>query len=93
MTIQNDSMTAASAAADTATSKLDSIKTGAKHLVEQGQEKAGQARDAIVSAKDKVVSTGSDVIATARRAIVDHPFIAIGAAFGVGYVAMRIFRR
>jgi ElaB/YqjD/DUF883 family membrane-anchored ribosome-binding protein len=77
----------------TASSSIDNLKDRVNHLVEQGQEKAGDIKNAIVDAKDKVVSTGSSFIASARNLIVDHPFAAVGVAFGVGYVAMRIFRR
>ena len=77
----------------TANGSIDNLKEGVKHLVEQGQEKAGDIKNAIVGAKDKVMSTGSSFISGARNLIVDHPFAAVGTAFGVGYVAMRIFRR
>jgi len=77
----------------TTNGSIDNLKEGVKHLVEQGQEKAGEIKHAIVGAKDKVMSTGSSFIASARNLIVDHPFAAVGTAFGVGYVAMRIFRR
>ncbi len=87
-------MSAQNGTAPTATTpSLDHIKDSVKHLVEQGQEKAGEIKQALAGAKDKVMVTGSSVIATSRNFIVDNPFKAIGIAFGVGYVAMRIFRR
>ena len=32
------------------------------------------------------------VLARTRRMIVEHPFAAVGLAFGIAYVAMRIVR-
>jgi ElaB/YqjD/DUF883 family membrane-anchored ribosome-binding protein len=75
------------------TGSLDNIKDSVKHLVEQGQEKAGEIKSALTGAKDKVMTTGASFLATSRNLIVDNPFKAVGLAFGVGYVAMRIFRR
>ena len=89
MSAQNGSTISANAPA---ASSIDNLKDGVKHLVEQGQEKAGEIKDALVGAKDKVMSTGSSFFASSRNLIVDHPFAAVGVAFGVGYVAMRIFR-
>ena len=80
-------------ASSTSTGSIDNLKDSVKHLVDQGQEKAGEIKNALVGAKQKVVSTGANLIASARAAIVDRPFVAVGIAFGVGYVAMRIFRR
>lgn len=95
MTAQNGSMGSSNvgAAAASANGTLDNIKDRAKHLVDQGQEKAGEIKDALVGAKDKVLSSGSTFITSSRNLITDHPFAAVGVAFGVGYVAMRIFRR
>ena len=72
---------------------IDNLKDKVSHLVEQGQEKAGDIKNALVDAKDKVLTSSSSFIASSRNLIVDNPFVAIGVAFGVGYVAMRIFRR
>jgi ElaB/YqjD/DUF883 family membrane-anchored ribosome-binding protein len=72
---------------------IDSIRDNVKNLVDAGQEKAAVVRDALVGAKDKVVSSGQSFFASSRAMIKDNPFAAVGIAFGVGYVAMRIFRR
>ena len=87
MTTQNGT------AGQASTGSMDNLKDKAKHLVEQGQEKAGELKDVLVGAKDKVMSKGSDLISSSRNLIVDNPFAAVGIAFGIGYVAMRIFRR
>ncbi len=88
MTVQNGTTSPA-----TPSGSIDNIKDSVKHLVEQGQEKAGAIKHALLDAKDKVVSTSSSFMTSTRNLITDNPFAAVGIAFGVGYVAMRIFRR
>jgi ElaB/YqjD/DUF883 family membrane-anchored ribosome-binding protein len=77
----------------TAKNDIDGIRDSAKHLVEDAQDKVGEIKDKVLSAKDTAVSKGEDLLAQARNFIVDNPFAAVGAAFGIGYVFMRIFRR
>ena len=100
MTAQNGSMGSSNLGASSvgssttaANTTLDNIKDRAKHIVDAGQEKAGEIKDALVDAKDKVMSSGASFLNSSRNLITDHPFAAVGVAFGVGYVAMRIFRR
>ncbi|HVV83278.1 MAG TPA: hypothetical protein VHE35_09365 [Kofleriaceae bacterium] len=54
---------------------------------------SGTVKDKILDAKDVVVDRAGSGATTLKRAIKDHPFIAIGVAFGIGYIAMRLIRR
>ena len=46
-----------------------------------------------VDAKDVVADRGSDAMTYMIKAIKNRPIVAIGVAFGVGYIAMRLTRR
>jgi len=50
---------------------------------------AGKAIDA----KDVVADRGSDALSAVIKSIKSRPLVAIGIAFGVGYLAMRLTRR
>ena len=78
---------------NTADSAIDQIKSKAGDAKEAIVSKAGDVKDALVGAKDKVMGTGNDLLANARSVIGSNPLTSVGIAFGVGYVAMRIFRR
>lgn len=65
---------------------IGSLKSAAQELVDVG---SGQ----LTAAKDQVFSTAQGLVARARAVIVARPFTAMGIAFGVGYVAMRLMRR
>jgi ElaB/YqjD/DUF883 family membrane-anchored ribosome-binding protein len=66
--------------------RLDALKDSVRNLVDAGSEKLG-------SMKDTVVSSSKTGIHRAGSLIKDHPIIAIGIAFGIGYFAMRMLRR
>ncbi len=74
-------------------SKLDSIKESVKGLVDQGQEKAKAIKERVVDVKDQAVSRGGHILDQATDLVKAHPLKAVGIAFGVGYLGMRLFRR
>ena len=87
-----------------APARLDGIKESVKSLIDQGQDKATAIKDKVVDlqhkAKDKAVDLqhkvkerGTAVVDRATEAIKAHPFAAVGIAFGIGYIAMRLVRR
>ncbi|HEY1555334.1 MAG TPA: hypothetical protein VGF94_10925 [Kofleriaceae bacterium] len=57
-----------------------------RNLVDVGTSKMSDV-------KDTVVSSSKTGVKRAGSLIKQHPFIAIGIAFGIGFVAMRLFRR
>jgi ElaB/YqjD/DUF883 family membrane-anchored ribosome-binding protein len=72
--------------ASTFEDRLDSLKDSMRHLVDLSGEHASALKDSVVAgSKTGVKKVGS--------LIKDHPFIAIGVAFGVGYLVMRIVKR
>ncbi len=74
-------------------SRIDSIKDSVKGLVDQGQDKAKALKERVVEVKDQAVDRGGEYVDRATELIKQHPLKAIGIAFGVGYLGMRLFRR
>ena len=73
--------------------RFDSLKESVRHLVDAGGERAGQLKTRAIDAKDSVVENGEVAIRKAGSLIKEHPIAAIGIAFGVGYIAVRLLRK
>lgn len=73
--------------------KLDQLKSTVKGLVDAGNERAGQIRTKAVDVKDAVVENGELAYNRASEFIKANPFVAIAAAFGIGYIVVRMLRR
>ena len=74
-------------------SRIDSLKESARHLADAGKERVGQIKDRALGAKDSVVESGEEALARIKALVKEHPFAALGIAFGVGYVAIRMLRK
>jgi ElaB/YqjD/DUF883 family membrane-anchored ribosome-binding protein len=73
--------------------KLDSIRDSVKGYVERGAQKADAIKNKVVEAKDEAMSRGSDILDRLATMVRAHPLKAVGIAFGIGYIGMRLFRR
>jgi ElaB/YqjD/DUF883 family membrane-anchored ribosome-binding protein len=73
--------------------RLDQLKDTARKLFDAGGERAGQLKNRAIDMKDSVVENSKAGLDRVSAMIKEHPFIAIGIAFGVGYVAIRMFRK
>ncbi len=73
--------------------KLGHIKETVKGLVDQGHEKVDQIKSKVVDVKDQAVERGSMLLDRATDFVRALPLKAVGVAFGIGYVGMRLFRR
>ena len=73
--------------------KIDSLKESVRNLVDAGGEKAGVIKDRAIDAKDTIVENSEAALKRMGQMIKDHPFIALGVAFGVGYFAIRMMRK
>jgi ElaB/YqjD/DUF883 family membrane-anchored ribosome-binding protein len=78
---------------NTANEKLGAIKDKVKGLVDQGEEKVDQIKHKVIEVKDQAVTRGSSILGRVESFIKANPLKAVGIAFGVGYVGMRLFRR
>jgi ElaB/YqjD/DUF883 family membrane-anchored ribosome-binding protein len=73
--------------------KLGHIKESVKGLVDQGHEKVDQIKTRVIDVKDQAVTRGNAFLDRATDFIKANPLKAVGVAFGVGYIGMRLFRR
>jgi ElaB/YqjD/DUF883 family membrane-anchored ribosome-binding protein len=76
-----------------ASQRIDSIRDSVKGLVEQGHDKVNELKDKVVDLQSKAKDRGSDAIDKVSELVKAHPLAAIGAAFGIGFIAMRMVRR
>lgn len=73
--------------------RIDHLKDSVRNLADIGSERADDLKHKVVDAKDSAVSTVETYLGKAKFFIVANPLAAVGIAFGMGYVAMRIVRR
>jgi hypothetical protein len=76
--------------------KIDTLKESVRTLVDAGGERAGQIKTKAIDVKDSVVENGGAAIkqvGTLIKEHPEHPIAALGIAFGIGYIAMRMFRK
>ena len=73
--------------------RFDSLKESVRNLVDAGGERAGQIKSKAIDVKDTVVENGGAALRKTGSLIKEHPILAIGIAFGVGYIAMRMFKK
>ncbi|MDB4952510.1 MAG: hypothetical protein JWO36_79 [Myxococcales bacterium] len=73
--------------------RLDSLKESVGGLVDAGKERAAALKGKAIEGKDAVVRGGTKAINTVGGLIKEHPIAAIGIAFGIGYLVMRLVRR
>ena len=76
----------------TADSTIDSLKSGVRQFVDAGGERAGMIKDKAIDVKDAFVKNGGKALKASGSWIKEHPFIAIGIGFGVGYLVVRMVR-
>jgi ElaB/YqjD/DUF883 family membrane-anchored ribosome-binding protein len=73
--------------------KLDQLKSTVKNLVDDGKQRADALRTKAFDVKDAVVENGGEVFNRANAFIKENPIVAIAAAFGIGYIVVRMLRR
>jgi ElaB/YqjD/DUF883 family membrane-anchored ribosome-binding protein len=73
--------------------KLDTLKESVRNLVDAGGERAGHIKTKAIDVKDQLVENGGAVLKKAGELIKAHPIAAIGIAFGVGYVTVRLLKK
>lgn len=73
--------------------RLDSLKENVRNLVDAGSERAGHLKERAIGVKDTVVENSERALDRVTTLIKAHPIAAIGIAFGVGYIAIRMIRK
>ena len=75
------------------TSPIEGIKESVKGFVNQGQQKVEAIKTRVVDVKDKAMTGSRAYLDRTTDYIKANPLTAVGIAFGIGYVGMRLFRR
>lgn len=73
--------------------RIEGIKESVKGFVDKGEKRVDEIRTRVVEVKDEAVTRGNKVLDQAVSFIKANPMKAVGISFGVGYFAMRLFRR
>jgi ElaB/YqjD/DUF883 family membrane-anchored ribosome-binding protein len=76
-----------------ASDRVAQIKEKVRGFVDTAEERAESIKHRAIEAKDDVMSRGNALIERATDMIKANPLKAVGVAFGVGYLGMRLFRR
>lgn len=79
------------------TSELDdrmgNLKDSVRNLVDASGERANQIKERLADAKDVAFDKGSAALGRVSALVKEHPIAAIGIAFGVGYLVVRMLRK
>jgi ElaB/YqjD/DUF883 family membrane-anchored ribosome-binding protein len=73
--------------------RLDSLKESMRNLVDMSGERATALKGRMFEVKNSVVAGSKTGARKLGGMIKEHPILAIGVAFGIGYVVMRIVKR
>lgn len=73
--------------------RIEGIKESVKGFVEKGGERVDEIKGRVMDVKDEAVTRGNQILDQAVSFIKANPMKSVGLAFGVGYFAMRLFRR
>ena len=73
--------------------KLGSLKDRVRGVVDSGHEKVDHLKTKVIDVKEQAVTRGSAILDRAQEFIRANPLKAVGIAFGVGYLGMRLIRR
>ena len=75
------------------TSTMENLKETVRGIVDQGQDQMNAIKDRVIDAKRHAVDRGGAYLERFTDLIRANPLKSVGLAFGIGYVAMRLFRR
>ncbi|MBA2544401.1 MAG: DUF883 family protein [Deltaproteobacteria bacterium] len=78
---------------DSGQEKATAIKDKVVDLQHKAKDKAVDLKDKAVDLQHKAKDRGNAIADRATEMIKAHPFAAVGVAFGIGYIAMRLVRR
>jgi ElaB/YqjD/DUF883 family membrane-anchored ribosome-binding protein len=73
--------------------RMGSLKESVRNLVDAGGERAGQIKERLHDAKDAAFDRGKEGLDRVAALIKEHPIAAIGIAFGIGYITIRMLRK
>jgi ElaB/YqjD/DUF883 family membrane-anchored ribosome-binding protein len=72
---------------------IDILEANFKSVVEALTSGASSVETKVSGAKERATTSVTTFAAKATKAVKDHPIAAVGIAFGLGYLLMRLIRR
>jgi ElaB/YqjD/DUF883 family membrane-anchored ribosome-binding protein len=73
--------------------RMGNLKESVRNLVDAGGERASQIKERLYDAKDVAVDKGSAALGRLSALVKEHPIAALGIAFGIGYLTIRMLRK
>ena len=73
--------------------RIEGIKGSVRDFVDKSEKRASEIKTRVISVKDEAMTRGNAVVEKATDFIQANPLKAVGLAFGIGYIGMRLFRR
>ena len=73
--------------------RMGNLKDSVRNLVDASGERANQIKERLADAKDVAFDKGSQALGRVSALVKEHPIAAIGIAFGIGYLAIRMLRK
>lgn len=73
--------------------RMGNLKDSVRNLVDAGGERATQIKERLYDAKDVAVDKGSAALGRLSALVKEHPIAALGIAFGIGYLTIRMLRK
>lgn len=73
--------------------RIDHLKDSVKGFVEGAEHRAEAVKHRAIEVKNEAIVRGGALVGRAARTVRANPLAAVGIAFGLGYMGMRLFRR
>ncbi len=73
--------------------RMGNLKDSVRNLVDASGDRANQIKERLADAKDVAFDKGSAALGRVSALVKEHPIAAIGIAFGIGYLAVRMLRK
>lgn len=73
--------------------RMGNLKDSVRNLVDASGDRANQIKERLADAKDVAFDKGSAALGKVSALVKEHPIAAIGIAFGIGYLAVRMLRK
>jgi ElaB/YqjD/DUF883 family membrane-anchored ribosome-binding protein len=73
--------------------RVEGIKESVKGFVDKGEKRVDEIRHKVIEVKDQAMTRGNALLDSTTDFIRANPMKAVGIAFGLGYIGMRLFRR
>lgn len=73
--------------------RLGAIKENVKEIIGRGEERVGEIKHRVLEAREQARTRGNQYLDRVTELIRANPLRAVGIAFGLGFIGMRLVRR